>query len=49
MASKIIESSQLNNVSVSAMVVRLNHLGLTTRAPLYQWVSSFMKKLVGTR
>ena len=49
MASKIIESSQLNNVSVSAMVVRLNHLGLTTRAPLYQWVSSFMKKLIGTR
>ena len=48
-ASKIIESSQLNNVSISAMVVRLNHLGLTTRSPLYQWVSSFMKKLVRTR
>ena len=48
-ASKIIESSQLNNVSLSAMVVRLNHLGLTTRSPLYQWVSSFMKKLVRTR
>jgi len=49
MASKIIESSQLNNVSVSAMVVRLNHLGLTSRSPLYEWVSSFMKKLVRTR
>ena len=49
MASKIIESSQLNNVSVSAMVVRLNHLGLTSRSPLFQWVSSFMRKLVRTR
>ena len=49
MASKIIESSQLNNVSISAMVVRLNHLGLTTRSSLYQWVSSLMKKLVGIR
>jgi hypothetical protein len=49
MASKIIESSQLNNVSVSAMVVRLNHLGLTSRSPLFQWVSSAIKKLVRTR
>ena len=49
MASKIIESSQLNNVSVSAMVVRLNHLGLTPRSPLYQRVFSLMRKLVGTR
>ena len=49
LAAKVIQSSQLNNVSISAMVVRLNHLGLTTRSPLYQWVSSFMKKLVGIR
>ena len=49
MASKIIESSQLNNVSISAMVVRLNHLGLTPRSPLFQWVFSLMRKLVGTR
>ena len=49
MASKIIESSQLNNVSISAMVVRLNHLGLTSRSPLFQWVSSLMRKLVRTR
>ena len=49
MASKIIESSQLNNVSVSAMVVRLNHLGLTSRSPFFQWVSSLMRKLVRTR
>jgi len=49
MASKIIESSQLNNVSVSAMVVRLNHLGLTSWSPLYQRVFSLMRKLVGTR
>ena len=48
-ASKIIESSALNNVSVSAMVVRLKHLGLTPRSPLYQWVSSLMRKLVRTR
>jgi Zn-dependent peptidase ImmA (M78 family) len=48
-AAKIIESSQLNNVSVSAMVVRLNHLGLTSRSPLFQWVSSLMRKLVRTR
>ena len=48
-ASKIIESSQLNNVSISAMVVRLNHLGLTPRSPLFQWVFSLMRKLVGTR
>ena len=49
MASKIIESSQLNNVSISAMVVRLSHLGLTPRSPLFQWVFSLMRKLVGTR
>ena len=49
MASKIIESSQLNNVSISAMVVRLNHLGLTPRSPLFQWVFSLMRKLVGPR
>tara|TARA_B110000090_G_scaffold188823_1_gene219358 strand:+ start:52 stop:690 length:639 start_codon:yes stop_codon:yes gene_type:complete len=49
MASKIIESSQLNNVSISAMVVRLNHLGLTPRSHLFQWVFSLMRKLVGTR
>ena len=49
MASKIIESSQLNNVSISAMVVRLYHLGLTPRSPLFQWVFSLMRKLVGTR
>ena len=48
-ASKIIESSQLNNVSISAMVVRLNHLGLTPRSPLFQWVFSLMRKLVGPR
>lgn len=48
-ASKIIESSALNNVSVSAMVVRLKHLGLTPRSPLYQWVSSLLRKLVRTR
>ncbi|MDA9352635.1 ImmA/IrrE family metallo-endopeptidase [Porticoccaceae bacterium] len=48
-ASKIIESSQLNNVSISAMVVRLSHLGLTPRSPLFQWVFSLMRKLVGTR
>ena len=49
LASKIIESSQLNNVSISAMIVRLNHLGLTSRSPLYQWVSSLIRKLVRTR
>ena len=49
MASKIIESSQLNNVSISAMVVRLSHLGLTPRSPLFQWVFSLMRKLVGPR
>ena len=48
-ASKIIESSQLNNVSISAMVVRLNHLGLTPRSPLFQWVFSLMRKLGGPR
>ena len=48
-ASKIIESSALNNVSISAMVVRLKHLGLTPRSPLYQWVSSLLRKLVRTR
>ena len=49
LAAKVIESSQLNNVSVSAMAVRLNHLGLTPRSPLFQWVFSLMRKLVGTR
>lgn len=34
-ASKVIESTGLNNVSVKAMVVRLNHLELITKNPLF--------------
>ncbi|MCS5594967.1 MAG: ImmA/IrrE family metallo-endopeptidase [Porticoccaceae bacterium] len=48
LASKVIESSGLDNVSVSAMVVRLNHLGLTAKKPFYQKLYSFIRRLVGT-
>ena len=44
LASKIIESSALQNVSVSAMVVRLNHLGLALRNPFFHKLYSYFKQ-----
>ena len=43
LAAKVIQSTGLDNVSVSAMVVRLNHLGLSTQKPFYNLLYRFLK------
>ena len=43
LAAKVIQSTGLDNVSVSAMVVRLNHLGLTAKKPIYGMFYRFFK------
>lgn len=49
LASRLIESSGLKNVSVSAMVVRLNHLGLTSRDSIVKRMYRVLNKHLGTR
>jgi Zn-dependent peptidase ImmA (M78 family) len=43
LAAKVIQSTGLDNVSVSAMVVRLNHLGLSAKKPIYKLLYRLFK------
>jgi Zn-dependent peptidase ImmA (M78 family) len=43
LAAKVIQSTGLDNVSVSAMVVRLNHLGLSAKKPFYKLLYRLFK------
>lgn len=45
LAAKVIQSTGLDNVSVSAMVVRLNHLGLLAKKPFYNLLYRLFKRL----
>ena len=44
LAAKVIQSTGLDNVSVSAMVVRLNHLGLSAKKPFYNLLYFLFKR-----
>lgn len=44
LAAKVIQSTGLDNVSVSAMVVRLNHLGLSAKKPFYKLLYRLFKR-----
>jgi Zn-dependent peptidase ImmA (M78 family) len=44
LAAKVIQSTGLDNVSVSAMVVRLNHLGLSAKKPCYNLLYRLFKR-----